>query len=241
MTIDGWVSGVRRPRDRRRALERATKAYALKRCKKRRSSSRVEVGVDHVVKLPDEVPVGPAEIIVARGQSPRHASATSTTSEPIQPSVTLHLRPGQRGPGVTRFFDTSALAKRYVSRPTPRSVRHAAVPRCGRGADHVRGSWRRRLRAWRAWAPSPRRSAMPSWLSVDARLLALAGDRAARVDARHRAPSSWCVTRCVATTRSRLARRCIIVQASAGPPLEFLVRRPTRPCAWRPSPKDCAL
>ena len=49
----------------------------------------VEVGQDHVVKLPDEVPVGPAEIIVLVGEP---ASVGQLDDfEPIEPVSPVRL------------------------------------------------------------------------------------------------------------------------------------------------------
>ena len=50
----------------------------------------VEVGDDHVVKLPDEVPVGPAEIIVLVGE-PAPGVGHLDDFEPIQPSLPVRL------------------------------------------------------------------------------------------------------------------------------------------------------
>jgi hypothetical protein len=50
----------------------------------------VQVGVDHVVKLPDEVPVGPAEIIVLVGE-PTPAVVLLDDFEPIDPVSPLRL------------------------------------------------------------------------------------------------------------------------------------------------------
>jgi hypothetical protein len=50
----------------------------------------VEVGVDHVVKLPDDVPVGPAEIIVLVGE-PAPGPNVLGDFEPIEPASPLRL------------------------------------------------------------------------------------------------------------------------------------------------------
>jgi hypothetical protein len=50
----------------------------------------VQVGVDHVVKLPDEVPVGPAEIIVLVGE-PAPGPAVLEDFEPIEPASPVRL------------------------------------------------------------------------------------------------------------------------------------------------------
>jgi hypothetical protein len=50
----------------------------------------VEVGVDHVVKLPDEVPVGPAEIIVLVGE-PSPGLGVLDDFEPIDPASPVRL------------------------------------------------------------------------------------------------------------------------------------------------------
>ena len=50
----------------------------------------VEVGVDHIVKLPDDVPVGPAEIIVLVGQ-PAPGANVLDDFDPIEPASPLRL------------------------------------------------------------------------------------------------------------------------------------------------------
>jgi hypothetical protein len=50
----------------------------------------VEVGVDHVVKLPDEVPVGPAEIIVLVGEASPGLGVLDDF-EPIDPASPVRL------------------------------------------------------------------------------------------------------------------------------------------------------
>jgi hypothetical protein len=51
---------------------------------------RVEVGDDHVVKLPDEIPVGPAEIIVLVGE-PAPGRGGLDDFEPIEPASPVRL------------------------------------------------------------------------------------------------------------------------------------------------------
>jgi len=50
----------------------------------------VEVGVDHVVKLPDDVPVGPVEIIVLVGEPAPRANVLDDF-DPIEPASPLRL------------------------------------------------------------------------------------------------------------------------------------------------------
>ena len=50
----------------------------------------VEVGVDHVVKLPDDVPVGPAEIIVLVGELATGPKVLDDF-EPIEPASPVRL------------------------------------------------------------------------------------------------------------------------------------------------------
>jgi hypothetical protein len=50
----------------------------------------VEVGVDHVVKLPDDVPVGPAEITVLVGE-PAPGANVLDDFDPIEPASPLRL------------------------------------------------------------------------------------------------------------------------------------------------------
>ena len=45
---------------------------------------RVEVGKDHLVKLPDEVPVGPAELIVLVDETSASAAGVLDDFEPIE-------------------------------------------------------------------------------------------------------------------------------------------------------------
>jgi hypothetical protein len=50
---------------------------------------KVQVGEDHLVKLPDEVPVGPAEIIVVVDD--RAAEGVLDDFEPIEPRAPIRL------------------------------------------------------------------------------------------------------------------------------------------------------
>jgi hypothetical protein len=50
----------------------------------------VEVGVDHIVKLPEDVPVGPAEIIVLVGE-PVPGPNVLDDFEPIEPASPVRL------------------------------------------------------------------------------------------------------------------------------------------------------
>jgi hypothetical protein len=50
----------------------------------------VEVGEDHVVKLPEEIPVGPAEIIVLVG-APVEDGQKLEDFEPIEPRKPIRL------------------------------------------------------------------------------------------------------------------------------------------------------
>jgi hypothetical protein len=49
----------------------------------------VQVGEDHLIKLPDEVPVGPAEIIVLVAESP--SSGVLDDFDPIEPARPVRL------------------------------------------------------------------------------------------------------------------------------------------------------
>jgi len=51
---------------------------------------QVEVGADHLVKLPDEVPVGPAEIIVLVEDSTA-AAGILDDFEAVQPALPVRL------------------------------------------------------------------------------------------------------------------------------------------------------
>jgi hypothetical protein len=57
---------------------------------KRAVTTNVQVGEDHLVKLPDEVPVGPAEIIVLVEDSTA-AAGMLDDFEPIEPARPMPL------------------------------------------------------------------------------------------------------------------------------------------------------
>jgi hypothetical protein len=52
---------------------------------------KVEIGEDHLVKLPDDIPVGPAEIIVLVEDDDARSSQLLEDFEPIEPRLPLRL------------------------------------------------------------------------------------------------------------------------------------------------------